>query len=440
VSRVKSFLLGVQTIEQAGRLPARSGSEDGQPAEPASSDCAEIHDCPPSSNTGGTVVPGYITAWTERALAGGETVSLVMTESGEVKQVMVRRPAEAHCAFIDCVRFTLGEETWCRTALESLMSDEDYIREASRWMEEIFGFGVTRHLRKPRDFYSDSWELGDSFGLVCFGGLSQRGTMLIVIHGTGCLAAKEGWEHRLNEFLRVKAARPALTRVDLAHDCFNGDYVSVEIADRWFDEDGFTCAYRAPSHEYRGNWKRPDGKGRTLYIGKRKNGKLCRVYEKGREQGDELSEWTRVEVEFRNTGRVIPLDVLLDPSSFFVGAYPCLQLISNGHSPERIACKARAAEINVDACIGHIKRTYGKHLKVLRGIFGDCDLLAKVQSESDEWPTRLKVADYTWSDVPLHRRPPREGSFNDFDVSTDGFSAPVFGSSGGSGANSCHFH
>jgi phage replication initiation protein len=253
------------------------------------------------------------------------------------------------------------------------------------------------------------------------------------------LAAKEGWEHRLNQFLRVKAVRPVLTRVDLAHDCFEGDYVSVDIADRWFDEDGFTCAYRPPSHEYRGNWKRPDGKGRSLYIGKRKNGKLCRVYEKGREQGDELSEWTRVEVEFRNTGRVIPLDVLLDPSSFFIGAYPCLQLISKEHSPERIACKAKAAHINVDACIGHIKRTYGKHLKVLRGIFGDLDLLTKVEADTDEWPQRLKVADYAWSDVPIHRHP-HYSAFNDFDVSDDGFTTPAFGSSGEFGANSCPLH
>ena len=37
-----------------------------------------------------------------------------------------------------------------------------------------------------------------------------------------------------------------------------------------------------------GNWKRPNGKGRTLYIGCRESGKSCRIYEKGKEQGCEI--------------------------------------------------------------------------------------------------------------------------------------------------------
>jgi phage replication initiation protein len=436
MSRVKSLLLGVQSGGQAGRLPARSGSEDGQPATAAACENA-AHECPPSSNTGGTALSEARAAF--QSIADQESISLVMTETGELKQVMVRRAAAGHCAFVDCIRFTVGEETWYRTSGLPLIGDDEFIMEASRCLSEIFGFGITKHLARPRDFYNDSWELGDGYGLVCFGGQSQRGTMLIVIHGSGCLAARDGWESRLHAFLSDSAKRAGITRIDLAHDCFDGELVNVEIADGWYDEGGFNCSHRAPSHEYRGNWKRPDGQGRTLYIGKRKNGKICRIYEKGREQGDANSEWSRVEVEFRNTDRVIPFDVLLDPSSYFVGAYPCLQLLSAEHSGERLACKKKSAEINVDACIGHIKRTYGKHLKVLRGIFGDTDLLAKVEADTDEWPLRLKVADYSWSDIPIHRRS-NHTVFNDFDVSDDGFTTPAFGSSGELGAISCPLH
>nr|WP_249798631.1 replication initiation factor domain-containing protein [Caballeronia zhejiangensis] len=265
--------------------------------------------------------------------------------------------------------------------------------------------------------------------------------MLIVIHGSGCLAAKEGWEQRLHDFLASEASRPKITRVDVAHDCFDGDAVNVEIADRWYDDGGFNCSYRFPSHEYRGNWKNPDGKGRTLYVGNRNNGKYCRVYEKGREQGDATSDWTRVEVEFKSRDRIVPLDILVNPSIYFAGAYPCLSLIAHESSPQRIECKSKSAQINVDACIGHIKRTYGKHLKVLRGIFGDADLLSRVESPSDDWPRRLKVADYRWTDTPIHklRREPR--TFCEFDVSEDeNFTAPGYGSSGGLGASSCPFH
>ncbi|WP_250501869.1 replication initiation factor domain-containing protein [Caballeronia sp. AZ7_KS35] len=436
---MKSSFCGVEWAFVADRRAARSDSEDGG----AAGACAVSHqdaeaNCPPSSNTGGTVQGPQSRSWKEEALAGGQRISLVLSDTGELKQLMVRRPVEGHCAFIDCLRLTVAEETWLATAAEGLFSDDDYIREASRWMEHIFGFGITEHLKRPRDFYLDSWVLGDGFGLVCFGGQSQRGTMLIVLHGNGCLAAKEGWERRLHDFLTSKAIRPVLTRVDLAHDCFHGDYVNVDIADQWFEEEGFTCAYRAPSHEYRGNWKRPDGKGRSLYIGKRKNGKLCRIYEKGREQGDEDSEWTRIEVEFRNTGRIIPLDVLLEPSTYFVGAYPCLQCLSVKQTPSRIACKTKSAEINVSACLQNIKRTYGKHLKVLRGVLGDEELLAKIESDSDEWPTRLKVPDYQWSDTPLHRLGRNQTRINEFDISNDGFSPPVSGSSGDFGTNCCH--
>ncbi|WP_240493549.1 replication initiation factor domain-containing protein [Pandoraea sp. ISTKB] len=433
MSRVKGLLFGEVSTSLAARTPIARSDEDVRRARGGGT--SRIGS-PPSSNTGGTGRDDADKHEVFRNIAERETVSLVLTDTGEIKQVMVRRPANEQCAFIDCVRFTIGEETWSSTAGITLVSDEDYVREASFQLEKIFGFGVTKHLKKPRDFYLDSWELGDGFGLVCFGGLSQRGTMLVVLHGAGCLAAKDRWEYRLHGFLHSKAKRPALTRVDLAHDEFDGDHVNVETADRWYDEGGFNCSFRAPSHEYRGNWKNPDGKGRTIYIGKRKNGKVCRVYEKGCEQGDAESKWVRVEVEFRNTDRVIPLDVLLDPSAYFVGAYPCLQLLSHERSPERIACKTKAAEINVQACVDHIKRTYGKHLKVLRGLFGDSDLLARVEADSNDWPKRLKVADYRWSDMPIHRQP-KSQSANEFDISKEILTAPACGSTGGLGTYGC---
>ena len=38
-------------------------------------------------------------------------------------------------------------------------------------------------------------------------------------------------------------------------------------------------------------------KGRTVYIGARENGELARIYEKGKQQGDPASAWTRIELE-----------------------------------------------------------------------------------------------------------------------------------------------
>jgi DNA relaxase NicK len=52
-------------------------------------------------------------------------------------------------------------------------------------------------------------------------------------------------------------------------------------------------------------------------VGKRKNGKLLRVYEKGKQLGDESSPWVRWELELHNRDRVIPWEVLLEPVQDF---------------------------------------------------------------------------------------------------------------------------
>ncbi|MCW5134608.1 replication initiation factor domain-containing protein [Burkholderia cenocepacia] len=387
----------------------RSSSDAKTPMKPGSFAATES-DCPPLTNRGGTERP---------AIATVQELRMVMTDTGEVKTVLVRRPVNEQIAMIDTLRFTVGEETWNRTAREQLVGDECFVLEASRYLEEIFGFGVTRDLKKSRDFYTNAWELGDNYGHVAMGGAGQRQTMLINLNGKGCIAAKAGWESRLHDFLVDTAARPTITRVDLAHDCMHGEY-TVDQIDGWYDDGLFTCSVNAPHHEYKGDWKKPNGKGRSVYIGLRRNGKLCRAYEKGREQGDADSEWLRIEVEYRNNKRVIPFDVLLDPSSYFVGAYPCLRFLDTSRTPEKIELKRKAAEINVDASLKNIRTSYGKYAFVLRNLLGDADFLDAITNDSGDWPERLKVPDYETCAVPIHvygvTKP-----FNDLDPSGDGW-------------------
>lgn len=353
-------------------------------------------------------------------LASLERLQIVVTDGGEIKTVAVRVPTSGQCAVVDTLRFSIGEETWCKTAHEELVGDEQYVREASRYLEEIFGFGVTANLDRRRDFYVNAWELGDGYGYIAMGGLSQNGTMVVNLTGQGCQAAKQGWEGRLYDFLSGVARRPVITRVDLAHDCFEGEY-TVDQADQWYDDGLFRCSGRAPSHEHRGDWRNPVGKGRSLYVGSRKNGKLCRVYEKGMEQGDESSPWVRFEVEVRNEKRVIPLDVLLDPSGYFVGAYPCLRFFEHARTPQRIEVKRKSAEINVDASVNNIRNAFGKYFFVLRPLLGDDELLEAITNTSGEWPQRLKVPDYELCGTPIHARPAYGQAFNDLDPSDDGW-------------------
>ena len=89
--------------------------------------------------------------------------------------------------------------------------------------------------------------------------------------------------------------RSRMTRWDGAVD----DYIGKRGIDWAVDQDkcgGFNAGGAQPRCRQNGNWIKPDGKGRTLYIGERKNGNMGRIYEKGKQLGDPNSRWTRFEV------------------------------------------------------------------------------------------------------------------------------------------------
>ncbi|WP_375539619.1 replication initiation factor domain-containing protein [Rugamonas fusca] len=148
--------------------------------------------------------------------------------------------------------------------------------------------------------------------------------------------------------------RPSISRIDLAHDDFDGSYLSVDWAETQWESGGFTFAKggRPPEVQNLGNWKKPNGKGRTLTVGVRSSSKFVRFYEKGRKEGDKESGWCRCEIEFKNANTVISPDVLLNPSEFFLGAYPCMDQFKRFGAIDagsRFEVKRRAAVINHDA-------------------------------------------------------------------------------------------
>lgn len=107
-----------------------------------------------------------------------------------------------------------------------------------------------------------------------------------------------------------------VTRWDGAVDDYSGAH-SVNDAVNLFLDGQFTAGGNTPSCNQHGNWIQPDGSGRTFYVGKRKNGKMLRVYEKGMQLGGQWHPWVRWEVELHNKDRIIPWDVLLEPGRFF---------------------------------------------------------------------------------------------------------------------------
>lgn len=263
---------------------------------------------------------------------------------GRPFEVPGRRGWGGDSAFIDWINFTAQEEAFFQGSTP-VADDQVVMDHVSPVCREIFGFGVSHQRDNGANFYRDSYVLGDGYGIVCHGG--QRGTVLISISGEGCAAAKEGWEERLRQWLEAHKAVARITRIDLAHDDYDGA-LTVDQLDQLFDQGGFNCGGRNPDVEHRGNWKHPNGKGRTLYVGNRRNGKFFRGYEKGKQLGDPASNWLRLEVEFKSVDREIPFDVLTRAGEYLAAAYPCLAFISEHQ--ERIITTQKRCRSPTPAC------------------------------------------------------------------------------------------
>ena len=351
--------------------------------------------CPPRTNRGEKKDQAYT------------PVKLVL-ENGVVKEVLQRRGWGGDTAFIDWVNFSIGEETLGEDHERNVKRhgfdengeiDEIYEENVipitdmqvqlsmSRHLINIFGFGISAKRENGANFYDTSWTLGDGWGMVCHGG--NRSTILVMLSGDGCAAAKPGWELRLKTFLE-NAKRARISRVDLAHDDYAGAIYTVDRADQEHTDGLFHIHGRNPDCEHRGNWKNPNGKGRTLNIGNRKNGKFCRVYEKGRQLGDVNSNWVRIEVEFKSVDRVIPFDVLLRPGEYLAAAYPAFSWINEVQ--ERIFTTQKVTEATVAKAKAWIKHQCGSSLKWMRDILGDDEFFKQLTRDGD--PKWSKVAHY----------------------------------------------
>lgn len=203
-----------------------------------------------------------------------------------------------------------------------------------------------------------------NLGRLDWGGEARKGKARLELTGHGCTMVKN-WA-ALQEQLAL-CDEIALTRVDLAVDLLDGEY-SVEDALNWWREGEFRAGAQGlrPRHSMVGDWGSDQPvHGRTLEIGRRENGKMCRVYEKGRQLGNPESDWTRFEVELRNNDRDLPLDILTDCDKYFTGAYLCLQQLLDV-AGERIKTHQKEGEITLEVACEHARNQAGKVINVLR--------------------------------------------------------------------------
>jgi len=192
---------------------------------------------------------------------------------------------------------------------------KQWIEQLNQRLIPLFGFGITRPQDKGFLGYTDSFMLGNNWGMAAAGGASQGGTVLISLNGQGCTLAQSGWEARLQRWLQTQVTEARLTRVDIAYDDYEGQFLTPETARAECQQQTngiFYTSGRYPSWQLVGDWDSPTGK-KTLYVGSPQSEKRLRIYTKGRELGDPLSPWIRSELVLRNSKRfLLPLGCVIN--------------------------------------------------------------------------------------------------------------------------------
>lgn len=227
-----------------------------------------------------------------------------------------------------------------------------------------------------------SFAFDEAHSMFAYGG--QRGKGFLSFPAEGCALIPD-WERAYYYLKDCLDAR--VCRWDGAVDDFEGRY-TVDIALTWFLSDQFNTHGNQPRMKQVGNWACPDGTGRTLYIGKRENGKMLRIYEKGKQLGDTNSPWVRWELELKSKDRVIPLEVLIRPGPYVAGSYACLDWI------DKEACRVRTiqktAQISYEHLTHYLSVAYGKHLNIMEEVEGSAEaVMAKLKRPG--MPKRLQL-------------------------------------------------
>lgn len=275
-------------------------------------------------------------------------------------------------AFIDWLAFTVTPPAQERNALA-------WIREALMLFFCVSG-EKWKLTGRGWNGYQQRVNL-DVYGLLAYGGKHQKGTIHVELNAHACRLIQDWNAVRL--WGEMCAAN--ITRVDLAHDDFAGDHLSIANALQWLRDGAFSGSGRPPRAQLIDDLG--SNKGKTLYVGRRESGKFLRVYEKGKQLGDELSSWVRAEVELRNKSRVVPWDVLVRPGQYLAGAYPAFEFLTAEQC--RLQTTQRVGQISYEVMVKNLRTAGGKCLNVMSWVHaGDaCGVLA--QLIRDGVPKRL---------------------------------------------------
>lgn len=371
---------------------------------------------PPLSNTGVITPTDTHINKTHRALNtkkiefNGQTLRLPLSisPSGLVSECdslpesldlsLDKKQVSSDIGFIDYLSFSFRVNAFEDAFPQSsnFVGSDSFVLSVSERLTEILGYGLTVENNYGRFNYSKSWELGNGYGVFMTGG--NNDTAFVSLTGAGLMAALDGFEIPLYSFLfNINAS---ITRIDVAHDIFDGFGYSVDRCRSDYKAGLFHVRGIRPTARALGNWDYIDNKGRSYYVGSRAGGKMLRVYEKGLQIGGAVAgvykDWLRIEVEFRkNSARpVLPLDMLLFPSQYLAGAYPALNFLSDDQ--KRIITTKVGVKCTVETIKKFVKVQAANSLSFIYRCLFDSDDNAFIQylkhdvfKSEDDFPKKI---------------------------------------------------
>lgn len=206
-------------------------------------------------------------------------------------------------------------------------------------------------------------------GLMAFGGENQRGWVSVNISGRGCEWVPD-WEQAYDAMSDLPGYENR--RIDIALDTFKREVTHESVLAAY--RDGQFAIHGKPPSLTR---IEPEDfyEGRTIYVGKREQGKFLRAYEKGYELAKEfpkmrvqyiddvpIDDIYRLEVEFKAKNGLLPEDLIEKRDQYFAGAYPYLQSVM-AIEPEIFSqARERGPQRNLEAALENIRYQYGSTL------------------------------------------------------------------------------
>ena len=191
---------------------------------------------------------------------------------------------------------------------------------------------------------------------------TRQEILVSLVSGKGCTATKD-WDAVHDLLIELKAS---ITRLDLAHDDYIGIHNIQTALDFYKAGHFFSLHGRPPLPKLIDDFG--SGAGKTFYIGNRKNGKLLRVYEKGKLNGDPDSPWVRWELELHNSNYIIPTIAIKYAGMYLAGSYPCLNWISE--EQRHFESVKQTLSISLDVLKKSCRNSYGKLFWTMKNVLG----------------------------------------------------------------------